>query len=106
MSNQKKQPLSPSQAKRLIAKLGKDYDNRLAKQFGVTRQHVSKLRTAAGIPTFTPRPRAKHTTFISAAVSKADVTDIKKAMIKSGVKHRSKYVRDAVRTRNKEILQG
>jgi hypothetical protein len=96
--------LSQEKKKELLGLLGKKPDIVLSNMFGLTRQRISQLRKLRGIKPW--NAEFKISMVIPTGYSKPDMANMKKAMDQIGEKNRSRYIRCAVRQRNKSILTG
>lgn len=97
-----KKPLTPANMRHLIPRLGKEKDIDLAAEFNVSRQYIGQLRDKHGKPAYKPEPPLLHP--VPVCFSEGDINDIKNAIKKTGDKHRSVYIRGAVRDKNKGVL--
>lgn len=95
--------LTGKEMKSLISVLGKETDVALAAKFPISRQRIAALRTMRGIPVY--RPEGKMAYPLPTHFTESDERNIKKAMAKLNEKNRSKYIRNAVRAKNKEVLR-
>jgi hypothetical protein len=91
-----------AKAKAISKAIGKDTDANVAEKFGVSRQYIFALRKKHGIPAFTVPEALSYP--LPVWLGKEDAADTEKAMKKAGYKSRSKYMREAIRMRNKEVL--
>ena len=97
-------PLTAPEMNALIRELGKSTDASLAKEIGMSREYVQKLRVSKNIPAFNSGPPLS-TAWPIRFTSKVAAA-IKRAMKVTGYKNRSEYVRDAVREKNETVLKG
>ena len=95
--------LTPEKQRELNARLGKQSDLSLAREFGISRQRVGELRQRKGIAVYECVTRHIN---VGTNITEADHRDMKKAMKKTGDKNKSEYVRGAIRQRNKTVLEG
>jgi hypothetical protein len=95
--------LTEKEMEALVARLGKESDVALAKKYPISRQRIAALRTKRGIPVYRPEGRMAYP--LPTHFTESDERNINKAMKKAGVKNRSKWIRDAVRAKNKEVLR-
>ena len=91
--------MTAAERRKLISRLGKEHDTVLAREFKVAKQYVFELRTAGGIPKHKP-PTTKP---MCCTMVDRDVKRTDRAAKKIGW-DRSAYIRDAVRLRNKVVL--
>jgi hypothetical protein len=91
-----------AKAKAISKAIGKDTDANVAEKFGVSRQYIFALRKKHGIPAFTVPEALSYP--LPVWLGERDVIDTKRAMKKAGYKSRSKYMREAVREKNTEVL--
>jgi hypothetical protein len=97
--------LTPAKQRALNAKLGKQSDISLAREFGITRQRVSEIRKAKNIPVYLSEFRADNKVNVGTHITKADNRRMGRAMKKTGTANRSEYIRDAIRDKNTDVLE-
>lgn len=98
--------LTADRMKKLTRRLGKETDVDLANEFGITRQRVSQIRNRLGIPIFDKfKFRAGNSEIVSACISKKDFRDMKRALKKIG-QRKSEFIRNAIREKIDEVLNG
>lgn len=97
-------PLTPLEMNALVRELGKRSDASLAKEIGMSREYVQKLRVSKNIPAHNSGPPLS--TPWPIRFTRKAAAMIRRAMKVTGHTNRSKYVRDAVREKNEAVLKG
>lgn len=92
--------LTPSQSSELNAKLGKQSDWSLAREYGISRQRVGELRHRKSIP----RYKSTHSVNVGTYITEKDERRLEKGMKKTRTGSRSEYMREAIRDKNDKVL--
>jgi hypothetical protein len=96
----------PPEVKAAVIKLlGKKSDGAIGKKYNISRERVRQMRTARNIPVYKHEFGRDSRVVVSTAITEADERDTKKAMKKIGERNRSRYIRTAVRDKNREVLE-